>query len=367
MKFYIEKKSGNARAAVLQKDGIKIPTPYFMPVATHSTVRSIAPREVKKMGYELLLSNTLHLYLRPGIEVLLKAGGLKKFINFDGLLLTDSGGFQKEYIYKILDDGVVFKSYIDGSKFKLTPEDVVKIQEDYIKSDFILQLDDMSPYPQSYENAKHELKRTLLWAKKSIHAKKNSILFGIIQGSVYEDLRIMAVQEMLKLNLDGYAIGGLQVGEPPQISKNIIKIVCPMLPEEKPRYLMGVGDVKLVLEGVENGVDLFDCVIPTREGRNGRFYTFNGRFNIRNRDFKYSFKPLEENCSCYTCSNYTQAFIHNLFKIKEFLGGRLLSIHNLFFMKRLFEAIRNSIFENRFNELKNDILKNGAYSDSACN
>lgn len=355
MQFRIIKTDGNARVCQIETSRGLIHTPVFMPVATGGTVKAMTPEELKEMGAEIILCNTYHLYLRPGHEIISSLGGIHRFINWDRPILTDSGGFQifsLSALRKIEKNGVHFKSHIDGSMHFLGPEKVIEIQS-LIGSDIAMVLDDCAPYPSTYEYALESVERTTLWAKrcKSFH-KEGQPLFGIIQGSTFRDLRKKSIDEVLNIGFDGYAVGGLSVGEPKDKMHEIIYFTAPFLPADKPRYLMGIGDLKDVLTAVEAGFDMFDCVMPTRNARNGTLFTSRGRVSIKREEFKSDSRPLDPDCQCYTCRNYTRGYLRHLFLSKEILSMRLNTIHNLYFYFSFFRNMRKSIMEGRFSEFK---------------
>jgi queuine tRNA-ribosyltransferase len=317
-----------------------------MPVGTQGTVKAISPAELKEAGAEIVLSNAYHLFLRPGMDVIKKAGGLHNFMSWQGPILTDSGGYQifsLALLRKIRDSGVEFQSHIDGMKHTFTPEDVVGIQEDF-GSDIIMPLDECVHYPCAKDYAGIAARRTIDWAARSkkAHGTKQ-LLFCIVQGASYEDLRRACAAELIDLNFEGYAIGGVSVGEPQKLIYNITQIVAGLLPKDKPRYLMGVGLPEDILEAVEAGIDMFDCVTPTRYGRNGSAFTSEGKLIIRNSPYAEDFKPLDQECDCYACKNFSRAYLRHLFNTDEILGLRLVSLHNIHFYLKLMFGIREAI------------------------
>ncbi|MDA8212411.1 MAG: tRNA guanosine(34) transglycosylase Tgt [Clostridia bacterium] len=329
-----------------------IETPVFMPVGTQATVKTLTPEEVKDIGAQIILSNTYHLYLRPGHELIREAGGLHKFMNWDRPILTDSGGYQVFSLgplRKITEEGVTFKSHLDGSSHFISPEQATQIQM-ALGSTIAMAFDECAPYPCTYEYAKASLERTTRWAKRCLeaHDKQDQALFGIIQGGVYRDLREQSAAEITALDFPGFAIGGLSVGEPKPSMYEVLEYTVPLMPKDKPRYLMGVGSPDCLIEGVSHGVDMFDCVLPTRIARNGTAMTSQGKVVIRNAAHARDFSPLDPECSCYTCRNYSRAYLRHLFKAEEILGLRLFTIHNLFFLLRLMERMRQAILEDRF-------------------
>lgn len=354
-------KNSNARGGILHTNHGDFLTPIFMPVGTRATVKTLSPEELKEIGSAVILANTYHLWLRPGEDIVDKAGGLHKFMNYDGPILTDSGGFQVFSLAEkknIKEEGVIFKSHIDGRKLFLTPELSIQIQNK-LDSDIAMSFDECPPYPVTYDYMKQSVERTLRWAKrgKDVHSNKNQSLFGIVQGGEFEDLRRYSAIETVKLNFDGYSIGGTSVGEDKDTMYKMIDYAIKYLPEDKPRYLMGVGDPIDLFEGVERGIDMFDCVLPTRIARHGNAFTRHGKLNIRNEKFKEDFTPIEESCDCYACKNYTKAYIRHLIICEETFGARLLSIHNLRFLIKIMEDIRSAIKDDKFLELKEDFIR----------
>jgi len=361
IKYELTCKDGRARLGKLHTNHGIFDTPMFMPVGTLATVKTLTPEELKEVGSAVVLSNTYHLWLRPGEDIVAKAGGLHKFMNYDGPMLTDSGGFQVFSLAKpkdIVEEGVYFKSHIDGKKLFLTPEKSIEIQNK-LDSDIAMSFDECIPYPADYEYAKASTERTLRWAKRGKEAfnNENQSLFGIVQGGEYPDLRKWSAEETVKLGFDGYSIGGTSVGEGKDVMYKMIDDAIKYLPEDKPRYLMGVGEPSDIFEGVERGIDMFDCVLPTRLARHGNAFTYTGKINLKNLKYREDFSPLDEECDCYTCKNYTKAYIRHLFVAKESLGGRLLSIHNIRFLIRLTEEIRESIKNGNFLEYKEEFMK----------
>ena len=354
--------NSSARYGTLQTNYGTFETPMFMPVGTKATVKSLTPEELKEAHSGIILSNTYHLWLRPGEDIVDKAGGLHKFMNYTGPILTDSGGFQVFSLVKnkekdITEEGVHFKSHIDGSKLFLTPEKSIQIQNK-LDSDIAMSFDECPPYPVSYEYMKKSVERTLRWAArgKKAHSNPNQSLFGIVQGGEFEDLREYSCKETVKLDFDGYSIGGTSVGEDKDTMYKMIDYGIKYLPTDKVRYLMGVGDPIDIIEGVIRGVDIFDCVLPTRIARHGQAFTREGKINFNNAKYKEDFSPVEEGCDCYTCKNYTKAYVRHLITTDEMLGGRLLSIHNIRFLIKLTEELREAIKENRVLEYKEEFL-----------
>lgn len=342
-----------ARAGILHTPHGQIETPIFMPVGTLATVKTMDPRDLKEIGSQIILSNTYHLYLRPGHELVKEAGGLHSFMNWDRPILTDSGGFQVFSLgdlRKITEEGVQFKSHIDGSKHLFTPEKVMEIQN-ALGSDIIMAFDECTPYPATHEYAKQSLERTTRWLKRCKEAHNNTekqALFGIIQGGMYLDLRTQSAEEILALDLPGYAVGGLSVGEPKDEMYKVLEHTVPMMPKNKPRYLMGVGSDDALLEGVYRGIDMFDCVLPTRIARNGTAMTSHGRVVVRNASYSKDFTSLDHNCDCYVCKNYTRAYLRHLIKCNEILGFKLISYHNLYYLLNLMRNVRQSILDGTF-------------------
>lgn len=336
-----------------------IETPVFMPVGTAGTVKAMKPEEVRDMGAQIILGNTYHLYLRPGHEVVKAAGGLHKFMNWERAILTDSGGFQVFSLgamCKISEEGVEFRSHIDGSKHMLSPEKSMEIQN-ALGSDIMMAFDECAPYPADRNYVKNSLERTTRWLKRCKEYHKNTeqqSLFGIMQGGMYKDLRKQSAEEIVELDLPGYAIGGLSVGEPKEIMYEVMDDCVDYLPADKPRYLMGVGSPDCLFEGVERGIDMFDCVLPTRIARHGMAMTSQGRVNIKNAKYERDFTPLDPNCDCYTCRNYSKAYLRHLFKSDEILSSMLMTTHNLHFLVNTMAGIRKAIEEDRFLEYKKE-------------
>ena len=353
-------KNTKARRGKLATNYGTFDTPMFMPVGTLATVKTLTPEQVKEAGSAVILSNTYHLWLRPGEDVVDHAGGLHKFMNYDGPILTDSGGFQVFSLAKpkdITEEGVSFKSHIDGSKLFLTPELSIQIQNK-LDSDIAMSFDECIPYPADYEYVKASTDRTLRWAKrgKDVFNNPRQSLFGIVQGGEYTDLREYSAKEIVKMDFDGYSIGGTSVGEDKPTMYKMIEDGIRYLPTDKPRYLMGVGDPIDIIEGVIRGVDMFDCVLPTRIARHGNAFTRNGKINIKNAKYKEDFYPIEENCDCYACKHYTKAYIRHLITCTESLGGTLLSIHNIRFLIKLTEELRIAIENDNLLEYREEFL-----------
>ena len=355
-------KDTKARLGHIETNYGEFDTPMFMPVGTRGTVKSLNPEELKDCHSGIVLANTYHLWLRPGEDIVATCGGLHKFMNYDGPILTDSGGYQVFSLAKnkkdITEEGVNFRSHIDGQKLLLTPEKSIEIQNK-LDSDIAMSFDECPPASASHEYLENSLKRTLRWAErgKKVHNNPNQALFGIVQGGPYEDLRKYSAIETVKMNFDGYSIGGVaNDGESKDDMYKAVMYSTPYLPEDKLRYLMGVGEPEDILEGVEHGVDIFDCVLPTRIARHGQAFTHTGKINLNNAKFKVDLDPIEKDCDCYCCKNYTRAYIRHLISVGETLGGRLLSIHNIRFLIRLTEEIREAIKEDRFLTYKKDFL-----------
>ncbi|MGE5674815.1 MAG: tRNA guanosine(34) transglycosylase Tgt [Mycobacterium leprae] len=336
-------------------------TPVFMPVGTQATVKTLTPEMVWDLGAKLILSNTYHLYLRPGHDLVREAGGLHKFMNWPGAILTDSGGFQVfslSSLRKITEEGVQFRSHIDGSPHFLSPEKAIEV-ENALGADIIMAFDECTPWPCEWEYAKKSLERTTRWAKRCKEAHQrphDQALFGIIQGSTFADLRRQSAEQIVALDFPGYAIGGLSVGEPKEMMAEMLEVTMPLVPADKPRYLMGVGSPEDLVEGVWRGVDMFDCVLPTRIARHGTVFVPEGKLTVRNAEFARDFRPLQEGCDCYACRNYTRAYIRHLLKAEEMLGLTLCSIHNLRFLVRLMEEIRGALENDTFAEYRQAFL-----------
>jgi len=360
IKYELIKNDGNARYGKLKTNHGEFETPMFMPVGTLANVKTLTKEELYEANSAVILSNTYHLWLRPGADIVKNAGGLHKFMNYDRPILTDSGGFQVFSLAKkkdITEEGVKFKSHIDGSNLFLTPELSIEVQNK-LDSDIAMSFDECIPFPATYEYAKASTERTIRWAKrgKDAHKNENQSLFGIVQGGEFEDLRKYSAEETVKLDFDGYSIGGTSVGEDKETMYKMIDYAIKYLPKDKPRYLMGVGEPIDLLEGVERGIDMFDCVLPTRLARHGNAFTRCGKINLKNAKYKEDFTPIEKNCDCYTCKNYTKAYIKHLINCDEMLGGRLLSIHNIRFLIKEMEEIRIAIKENNFKQYKEDFI-----------
>jgi queuine tRNA-ribosyltransferase len=356
----ILKTCGKARAGELSTQHGVIKTPVLCPVGTQGSVKTLTPQDVKDVGMEMILANTYHLYLRPGIAVIEKLGGLHKFMNWDGAILTDSGGYQLFSLSKlrqITDEGVIFRSHIDGSQHTFTPELAIQYQES-IGADIIMVLDECIDHNESRERVWAAMVRTHQWAERCLkaHNKPGQALYAIVQGGVFPDLRKQSVEYLTNLNFEGYAIGGLSIGEPKTVTLDITEQTTALLPPDKPRYLMGVGAPEDVVECVARGIDIFDCAMPTRIARNGAFYTWTGRVDIENAMYKEQEAPIDATCNCYTCQNFSAAYLHHLFRSKELLAYRLATIHNLAFMSNLVQSVRNSIIDGTFDIFSHDFL-----------
>ncbi|MGI6703470.1 MAG: tRNA guanosine(34) transglycosylase Tgt [Clostridia bacterium] len=354
-------KRTGARIGELKTPHGVIKTPVFMPVGTQATVKTMTPEELKDMGTGIILGNTYHLYMRPGHELIMRAGGLHNFMNWDRSILTDSGGFQVfslGNLREIKEEGVHFRSHIDGSRHFISPEKAVEIQN-ALGSDIMMAFDECPPYPCHYDYAKDSMALTTRWAERCLKAHKNTktqALFGIIQGSVYRDLRRESARQITSLGFPGYAVGGLSVGEPKDIMYSMLEETVPLIPYQKPRYLMGVGSPDALIEGVIRGIDMFDCVLQTRIARNGTVMTSRGRLVVRNAAYAEDFSPLDPECDCYTCKNYSRAYIRHLFKANEILGLRLATHHNLYFTLRLMDKIREAIEGDFLPELRDEFF-----------
>ena len=364
--LHVDKNSGARRGRIHTPHG-DIETPVFMPVGTQGTVKTMTPDELKDMvNAQIILGNTYHLFLRPGIDTMRKAGGLHKFMNWDRPILTDSGGFQVFSLGKIRtlsEEGAEFRSHLDGSKQFISPEKSIEIQE-AIGSDIMMCFDECCPYPSSYDYTKNSMERTTRWAKrcKDAQTRDDQGLFGIIQGGFFEDLRKQSADELKALNFPGYAIGGISVGEPKEEFLRILNYTTPLMPEDKPRYLMGVGTPDYLIEAALAGIDMCDCVLPTRIARHGTAMTWNGKVVVRNGEYQQDFTPLDPECDCYTCKNYTRAYLRHLINTKEILGIHLLSIHNLHFLTKLMERVRIEIENDNLLNFRDEFYKKYGYT-----
>ena len=358
--FQVSNQDGAARAGKLDTPHGNILTPIFMPVGTLGTVKAAAPEELKALGTQILLGNTYHLHLRPGDELIYKLGGLRRFMNWDGPILTDSGGFQVFSLAKLLkceEEGVVFRSHIDGRKVKLTPESSIAIQQN-LGSTIMMCFDECLELPAEREKVQRSLELTSRWATRCKDARTtDQALFGIIQGGGEEDLREESLQQLQEIGFDGYAIGGLSVGESNEEMYRVTKHIATRMPSDLPRYLMGVGEPRDLLEGVEAGVDMFDCVLPTRNARNGSLFTSHGKVSIKQARFREDSKPLDPECQCNTCQHYSRAYLRHLYLSGEILGMRLNTLHNLHFFLNMMKNARNAILENRFDAFKKEFLE----------
>jgi queuine tRNA-ribosyltransferase len=347
MKFTLHKTDGIARRGTLDLVHGSVETPAFMPVGTYGTVKAMSPIELREIGAQIVLGNTFHLWLRPGLEVIEAHGGLHRFMGWDGPVLTDSGGFQVfslGALRKITEEGVTFQSPVNGDKCFLSPEESMRVQR-VLNSDIVMIFDECTPYPADEQTAGESMRLSLRWAarSKAAHGDNPNALFGIVQGGMHEHLRDESLRELERIGFDGYAIGGLSVGEPKEDMQRILRHTAPQLPQGKPRYLMGVGTPEDLVAGVSQGIDMFDCVMPTRNARNGMMFTRLGDIKIKNAQYRMDMRPLDEQCGCYTCRNFTRAYLHHLHRIGEILGARLNTIHNLYYYQQLMGEIRAAI------------------------
>jgi len=369
VQYELIKKSSecNARAGVIHTPHGDIETPVFMPVGTRATVKAMTPEELKTIEAQIILGNTYHLYLKPGDDIVKKAGGLHQFMNWDRPILTDSGGFQVFSLgsmRKITEEGVEFRSHIDGSKHFISPEKSIDIQKN-LGSDIMMAFDECVEYPAEKKYVEKSMQRTLRWLDRCVesHTNPNQALFGIVQGGMYKDLRELSAKETIKRDCDGFAIGGLSVGEPKEMMIDILNFTTPFLPEDKARYNMGVGTPDYLFESVQAGIDMADCVLPTRIARHGSAITSRGNLTIKNAKYKEDFTPLDHECDCYTCKNYTRAYIRHLVNVSEILADRLLSIHNLHFLIKMMQNIRESIINDNFLEYKKEFYQKFGYTE----
>jgi queuine tRNA-ribosyltransferase len=358
MKFDLINKNNDARCGQINFPRGVIETPAFMPVGTYGTVKAMTPEELVGIGADIILGNTFHLMLRPGMEVIKEFGGLHQFMHWDKPILTDSGGYQVFSLAdsrKITEEGAHFQSPIDGSKVFLGPEEAIQIQHD-LNSDIVMIFDECTPYPATEKEAAESMRLSLRWAKRSkeAHGDNENALFGIVQGGMYKALREESLSGLRDIGFDGYAIGGLSVGEPIELMMEVLDNIMPGMPEDKPRYLMGVGTPENIVEAVRRGIDMFDCVMPTRNARNGHLFTEYGDIRIRNATHKRDQSPIDENCACYTCQNYSRAYLHHLDKTNEILGARLNTIHNLYYYQYLMKGLREAIAENDLDKFTAD-------------
>lgn len=355
-------KQTGARLGIVHTPHGSFETPAFMPVGTQATVKTMAPEEIKEMGAGIILSNTYHLWLRPGHEIIKEAGGLHKFMNWDRAILTDSGGFQVfslSDMRKITEEGVHFRNHLNGSKMFLSPEKAMEIQN-ALGSDIMMAFDECPPFPATYEYMKASVERTSRWAERCLEAHErpqDQGLFGIVQGGEFKELRKQSARDLVSMDFPGYAIGGLSVGEPKPIMNRMLEYTTPLLPSHKPRYLMGVGSPDSLIDGAIRGIDMFDCVLPTRIARNGTCMTSQGRVVVKNAKYAKDFTPLDPECDCYTCKNYTKAYIRHLIKADETFGIRLTSTHNLHFLQNLMRQVRQAIREDRLGDFREEFFE----------
>jgi len=361
LSFEVTRSCTWARAGVLTTPHGTVPTPAFIPVGTQATVKSLTPEELVSLGATIILGNTYHLYLRPGIEVIEKLGGLHRFMNWPGPLITDSGGYQVfslAHLCQVSDEGVHFRSHIDGSEHFLTPELAIQFQE-VLGADIIMTLDECPAYGIDFDAVKQATERTHRWAQRCRSSqRRDHALYGIVQGGIFTELRRHSANSLTSLGFEGYAIGGLSLGEPKEVTNTVVEETVAFLPEDKPRYLMGVGSAEDLLEGVSRGIDIFDSALPTRIARNGGLFTRRGRIIIRNARFGDCDIPIDEGCDCYTCRNFSAAYLHHLFRCEELLAYRLATIHNLHFIMRLMEEMRKRILDGSFPSFKESFLAN---------
>jgi len=362
-----EEKNTGARLGILHTPHGSFETPIYMPVKTLATVKGLSPEELKDMGAEIVLSNTYHLWLRPGEDIVEEAGGLHKFMNWDRGVLTDSGGFQVfslSDMRKIEEEGVNFRNHISGEKLFLTPEKAIQI-ENALGADIIMSFDECPDFHHSYDYVKNSINRTTRWAERGLKAHQrpdDQALFGIVQGAGYKDLRIQHARDLVSLDFPGYSIGGLSVGETKDEMNSVLDYLTPELPKDKPRYLMGVGSPDALIDGVIRGVDMFDCVLATRIARNGTCMTSTGRLVVKNAQYARDFRPIDENCDCYTCRNYTRAYVRHLIKTDELFGMRLASIHNVYFLLELMRNVRKAIMDDQLLEFREDFFERYGYN-----
>lgn len=362
MDFKLQRTSNRTRAGELKTAHGIIPTPVFLPVGSQATVKTLTPQEIKEIGFGMLLANAYHLYLRPGTSVIEKMGGLHKFMGWEGAILTDSGGYQifsLAGLRQVNDEGVSFRSHIDGSRHFITPELAIEIQQS-LGADIIMVLDECPPSDADFNRVRRAMNRTHLWAARcrQAHRRSDQALFAIVQGGVSPELRRKSAEYLTSLDFPGYAIGGLSLGEPKEVTWNITGETVELLPKDKPRYLMGVGSPEDIIEAVSRGIDIFDSVLPTRVARNGALYTRRGRININNAGYKNMKEPPDATCNCYTCKNFSAAYLHHLFRCGELLALRLATLHNLTFMHSLMTDIRTAILNDTFSFFKDAFLKN---------
>ncbi|QDP40722.1 tRNA guanosine(34) transglycosylase Tgt [Radiobacillus deserti] len=355
-------KQTGARLGIVHTPHGSFETPIFMPVGTLATVKTMSPEELEEIGAKIILSNTYHLWLRPGEDIIQEAGGLHSFMNWDGAILTDSGGFQVfslSDLRQIEEEGVHFRNHISGEKLFLSPEKAMHIQN-ALGSDIMMAFDECPPFPATHEYMKSSVERTSRWAERCLQAHQNPSkqgLFGIVQGGEYEDLRRLSAQDLTSLDFSGYAVGGLSVGEPKEVMNRVLEFTTPLLPHDKPRYLMGVGSPDSLIDGAIRGIDMFDCVLPTRIARNGTCMTSNGRLVVRNAKYARDFGPLDEKCDCHVCRNYSRAYIRHLVKSNETFGLRLTTYHNLYFLLKLMEQVREAIRNDRLGDFREEFFE----------
>ncbi|MCP6682012.1 tRNA guanosine(34) transglycosylase Tgt [Bacillus nakamurai] len=365
--FIKECKQTGARLGRVHTPHGSFETPVFMPVGTLATVKTMSPDELKSMDAGIILSNTYHLWLRPGHDIVKEAGGIHQFMNWDRAILTDSGGFQVFSLSKfrnIEEEGVHFRNHLNGDKLFLSPEKAMEIQN-ALGSDIMMAFDECPPYPAEYDYMKRSVERTSRWAERCLKAHARSDeqgLFGIVQGGEYEDLRTQSAKDLISLDFPGYAIGGLSVGEPKHVMNRVLEFTTPLLPKDKPRYLMGVGSPDALIDGAIRGVDMFDCVLPTRIARNGTVFTNEGRLNMKNAKYERDFRPIDEECSCHTCKNYSRAYIRHLIRCNETFGIRLTTYHNLHFLLHLMEQVRQAIREDRLGDFREEFFERYGYN-----
>jgi len=362
MKFDISATDGASRRGTITFPRGEIQTPAFMPVGTYGTVKAMSPPEIRSTGADIILGNTFHLMLRPGTEVIDLHDGLHEFMQWNGPILTDSGGFQVfslTQLRKLTEHGVKFRSPVDGAMVELTPEKSMEVQKS-LNSDIVMCFDECTPYPATRTQSRESMELSLRWAKRSFDAHGDSLsaLFGIVQGGMYDDLRLQSLSGLEDIGFDGYAIGGLSVGEPKDMMMKMLDVVVPHMPNTKPRYLMGVGKPEDLVQGVLRGIDMFDCVMPTRNARNGHLFTSYGIVRIRNSEYKKDLRPLDESCSCYTCQHYSRAYLHHLYRAREILSARLNSWHNLHYYQMLMKGLRNAIEQGTLQRFVKEFYKN---------
>ncbi|MCP1190732.1 tRNA guanosine(34) transglycosylase Tgt [Priestia flexa] len=354
-------KQTGARLGIVHTPHGSFETPIFMPVGTLATVKTMSPEDLKAMGAGIILSNTYHLWLRPGHEIVKKAGGLHKFMNWDRPILTDSGGFQVfslSDLRRIEEEGVHFRNHLNGDKLFLSPEGAMEIQN-ALGSDIMMAFDECPPYPAEYDYLKRSVERTSRWAERCLEAHsrpQDQGLFGIVQGGEFEDLRRQSASDLVSMDFPGYAVGGLSVGEPKDVMNRVLEFTTPYLPADKPRYLMGVGSPDSLIDGAIRGIDMFDCVLPTRIARNGTLMTSEGRLVVKNAKYAEDFGPIDPNCDCYTCKNYSRAYIRHLIRSNETFGIRLTSYHNLYFLLNLMKQVREAIREDRLGDFRDEFF-----------